>query len=46
MGAEPALGEHTDATLRALGMTDGRKAALRRDGVIVDAAPSGGPDRS
>ncbi|WP_329035887.1 CoA transferase [Streptomyces sp. NBC_00178] len=46
MGAVPALGEHTDATLRALGMTDGQTAALRRDGVIVDAAPSGGPDRS
>ncbi|MFE5243662.1 MULTISPECIES: CaiB/BaiF CoA transferase family protein [unclassified Streptomyces] len=46
MGAVPALGEHTDATLRALGMTDGQTAALRRDGVIVDAALSGGPDRS
>ncbi|MEU0149278.1 CaiB/BaiF CoA-transferase family protein [Streptomyces sp. NPDC006288] len=46
MGAVPALGEHTDATLRALGMTDGQTAALRRDGVIVDAAQGGGPDRS
>ncbi|WP_327120165.1 CoA transferase [Streptomyces sp. NBC_01341] len=46
MGAVPALGEHTDATLRALGMTDGQTAALRRDGVIVDATLSGGPDRS
>ncbi|MET9592433.1 CaiB/BaiF CoA-transferase family protein [Streptomyces sp. NPDC006516] len=46
MGAVPALGEHTDATLRALGMTGGQTAALRRDGVIVDAALSGGPDRS
>lgn len=46
MGAVPALGEHTDATLRALGMTDGQTAALRRDGVIVDAARNGGPGRS
>ncbi|MEV2248111.1 CaiB/BaiF CoA-transferase family protein [Streptomyces sp. NPDC049970] len=46
MGAVPALGEHTDATLRALGMTEGQTAALRRDGVIVDAAQGGGPDRS
>ncbi|WP_222316114.1 CaiB/BaiF CoA transferase family protein [Streptomyces cavourensis] len=35
MGAVPALGEHTDALLRALGMTDGQTAALRRDGVIA-----------
>ncbi|MFD3654658.1 CaiB/BaiF CoA transferase family protein [Streptomyces sp. NPDC058620] len=35
MGAVPALGEHTDATLRALGMTDEQTAALRRDGVIA-----------
>ncbi|MFE6040354.1 CaiB/BaiF CoA transferase family protein [Streptomyces sp. NPDC056452] len=46
MGAVPALGEHTDATLRALGMTDEQTAALRRDGVIVGTALSGGPDRS
>ncbi|QNE78240.1 CoA transferase [Streptomyces finlayi] len=35
MGAVPALGEHTDANLRALGMTGEQTAALRRDGVIV-----------
>ncbi|WP_326676488.1 CaiB/BaiF CoA transferase family protein [Streptomyces sp. NBC_01237] len=35
MGAVPALGEHTDALLRALGMTDGQTAVLRRDGVIA-----------
>ncbi|WP_328679650.1 CoA transferase [Streptomyces sp. NBC_00322] len=35
MGAVPALGEHTDALLRALGMTDAGTAALRRDGVIA-----------
>ncbi|TQK43550.1 crotonobetainyl-CoA:carnitine CoA-transferase CaiB-like acyl-CoA transferase [Streptomyces sp. SLBN-118] len=35
MGAVPALGEHTDALLKALGMTDAESAALRRDGVIA-----------
>lgn len=35
MGAVPALGEHTDALLRALGMTDARIAELRGDGVIA-----------
>ncbi|WP_455358107.1 CaiB/BaiF CoA transferase family protein [Streptomyces sp. SYSU K21746] len=35
MGAIPALGEHTDALLHALGMTDERIAALRRDGVVA-----------
>ncbi|ARI55337.1 formyl-CoA transferase [Streptomyces sp. S8] len=35
MGAVPALGEHTDALLRELGMTDERTAALRRDGVVA-----------
>ncbi|MEU4498428.1 CaiB/BaiF CoA-transferase family protein [Streptomyces sp. NPDC023998] len=35
MGAVPALGEHTDALLKALGMTDEVTAALRRDGVIA-----------
>ncbi|WP_405596251.1 CoA transferase [Streptomyces sp. NBC_01410] len=35
MGAVPALGEHTDALLKALGMTDAGTAALRRDGVIA-----------
>lgn len=35
MGAVPALGEHTDALLRALGMTDAQITALRRDGVIA-----------
>ncbi len=45
MGAAPAPGEHTDATLRALGMTGERIAALRRDEVVSDTARSGGPDR-
>ncbi|MFF0287482.1 hypothetical protein [Streptomyces sp. NPDC005262] len=31
----PALGEHTEALLRAAGMTDEQGAALRRDGVIA-----------
>ncbi|MFI5830278.1 CaiB/BaiF CoA transferase family protein [Streptomyces sp. NPDC051578] len=35
MGAVPALGEHTEALLRGLGMTDVRIAALRRDGVVA-----------
>ncbi|MGP3984726.1 CaiB/BaiF CoA transferase family protein [Streptomyces sp. KR80] len=35
MGDVPALGEHTDALLRALGMTDTQVAALRRDGVVA-----------
>lgn len=35
MGPVPALGEHTDALLRGLGMTDAQTAALRRDGVIA-----------
>ncbi|MEU3839983.1 CaiB/BaiF CoA-transferase family protein [Streptomyces sp. NPDC028635] len=35
MGDVPALGEHTGAVLRAVGMTDGEIAALRRDGVIA-----------
>jgi itaconate CoA-transferase len=35
MGAVPALGEHTDTLLSALGMTEGHRAALRRDGVIA-----------
>ena len=35
MGAVPALGEHTDALLKALGMTAEATAALRRDGVIA-----------
>ncbi|MFI1931624.1 CaiB/BaiF CoA transferase family protein [Streptomyces sp. NPDC020330] len=35
MGAVPALGEHTDALLRALGMTEEQTSVLRRDGVIV-----------
>ncbi|MFH9863437.1 CaiB/BaiF CoA transferase family protein [Streptomyces sp. NPDC017202] len=33
MGPVPALGEHTEALLRAVGMTDEEIAALRRDGV-------------
>ncbi|PCG84788.1 formyl-CoA transferase [Streptomyces sp. WZ.A104] len=35
MGSVPALGEHTDVLLRALGMTDEQTSALRRDGVIA-----------
>ncbi|ATW47756.1 CaiB/BaiF CoA transferase family protein [Streptomyces peucetius] len=35
MGAVPGLGEHTDALLRALGMTDEAAAVLRRDGVVA-----------
>lgn len=35
MGAVPALGEHTDALLRALGVTDEQASVLRRDGVIA-----------
>ncbi|MEV6795879.1 CaiB/BaiF CoA-transferase family protein [Streptomyces sp. NPDC051320] len=35
MGSVPELGEHTDALLRALGMTEGATAVLRRDGVIA-----------
>ncbi len=34
-GAVPALGEHTEALLRAVGMTDEEIAALRRDGVAA-----------
>ncbi|MEV0175941.1 CaiB/BaiF CoA-transferase family protein [Streptomyces sp. NPDC050803] len=35
MGDVPALGEHTGTLLRAVGMTDGEIAALRRDGVAA-----------
>jgi crotonobetainyl-CoA:carnitine CoA-transferase CaiB-like acyl-CoA transferase len=35
MGDVPALGQHTEAVLRAMGMTDGEIAALRRDGVAA-----------
>ncbi|MEU0394164.1 CaiB/BaiF CoA-transferase family protein [Streptomyces sp. NPDC006208] len=35
MGAVPALGEHTDALLRSVGMKDEDAAALRRDGVVA-----------
>ncbi|MGW4822836.1 CaiB/BaiF CoA transferase family protein [Streptomyces sp. NPDC004227] len=35
MGDVPALGQHTAALLRAVGMTDGEIAALRRDGVVA-----------
>ncbi|MEU9733194.1 CaiB/BaiF CoA-transferase family protein [Streptomyces sp. NPDC048002] len=35
MGDVPALGEHTEAVLRAVGMTDDEIAALRRDGVAA-----------
>ncbi|BDH04589.1 dehydratase [Streptomyces seoulensis] len=34
-GDVPALGRHTDALLRAVGMTDDEIAALRRDGVAA-----------
>ncbi|MGC0332994.1 itaconate CoA-transferase [Streptomyces sp. SAI-170] len=35
MGDVPALGQHTGAVLRAVGMTDDEIAALRRDGVAA-----------
>ncbi|MEU0370994.1 CaiB/BaiF CoA-transferase family protein [Streptomyces sp. NPDC006283] len=35
MGSIPGLGEHTDALLRAMGMTDEAVAVLRRDGVVA-----------
>lgn len=35
MGDVPALGEHTVALLRAVGMADVEIAALRRDGVVA-----------
>ncbi|MGA4867387.1 CaiB/BaiF CoA transferase family protein [Streptomyces lavendulocolor] len=35
MGAVPALGEHTDAVLRELGVPDGERLELRRDGVVT-----------
>jgi crotonobetainyl-CoA:carnitine CoA-transferase CaiB-like acyl-CoA transferase len=35
MGDVPALGRHTEALLRAVGMTDDEIAALRRDGVAA-----------
>ncbi|OIJ66341.1 CaiB/BaiF CoA transferase family protein [Streptomyces mangrovisoli] len=35
MGDVPALGQHTDALLRAVGMTDDGIAALRQDGVAA-----------
>ncbi|WP_411106330.1 CaiB/BaiF CoA transferase family protein [Streptomyces sp. cmx-4-9] len=35
MGAVPALGEHTEALLRALGMTGAQISDLRRDGVVA-----------
>jgi crotonobetainyl-CoA:carnitine CoA-transferase CaiB-like acyl-CoA transferase len=31
----PALGQHTGALLRAVGMADDEIAALRRDGVVA-----------
>jgi len=34
MGGVPALGEHTDALLGALGRTGAEISALRRDGVV------------
>ncbi|WP_230885666.1 CaiB/BaiF CoA transferase family protein [Streptomyces spinoverrucosus] len=34
-GDVPALGQHTEALLHAVGMTDGEIAALRRDGVTA-----------
>lgn len=35
MGAVPALGEHTEALLRAVGMSGAEIAAMRQDGVIA-----------
>ncbi|MBC9715372.1 CoA transferase [Streptomyces sp. TRM66268-LWL] len=35
LGNVPALGEHTEALLRAVGMSDAEIAALRREGVIA-----------
>jgi crotonobetainyl-CoA:carnitine CoA-transferase CaiB-like acyl-CoA transferase len=35
LGDVPALGEHTESVLRAVGMTDVEIAALRRDGVAA-----------
>ena len=35
MGDVPALGEHTETVLRAVGMTDAEIAALHRDGVTA-----------
>ncbi|MGW4568612.1 hypothetical protein ACWEN3_41770, partial [Streptomyces sp. NPDC004561] len=35
MGDVPALGQHTEALLRAVGMTDDLIAAMRRDGVVA-----------
>ncbi|MFQ6143588.1 CaiB/BaiF CoA transferase family protein [Streptomyces seoulensis] len=35
MGDVPALGQHTEALLRAVGMPDDEIAALRRDGVVA-----------
>ncbi|MEU1039741.1 CaiB/BaiF CoA-transferase family protein [Streptomyces sp. NPDC005907] len=35
MGAVPALGQHTETLLRAVGMTDDEIVALRRDGVTA-----------
>ncbi|MEV3993248.1 CaiB/BaiF CoA-transferase family protein [Streptomyces sp. NPDC049837] len=35
MGAVPALGEHTDAVLRELGLGDAERVALRREGVVA-----------
>ncbi|MDH2391465.1 MULTISPECIES: CaiB/BaiF CoA transferase family protein [Streptomyces] len=35
MGAVPALGEHTDALLTSLGVTDEESAELRRAGVVA-----------
>ncbi|MYS41654.1 CoA transferase, partial [Streptomyces sp. SID5998] len=35
MGDVPALGQHTETLLRAVGMPDDEIAALRRDGVVA-----------
>ncbi|MEU5975299.1 CaiB/BaiF CoA-transferase family protein [Streptomyces sp. NPDC047315] len=35
MGAVPALGEHTEAVLESLGVSDDERAGLRRDGVVA-----------
>ncbi|MFF4323920.1 CaiB/BaiF CoA transferase family protein [Streptomyces sp. NPDC001568] len=42
MGAVPALGQHDEALLRALGMTGAQIAGLRRDGVIAEGRGDAG----
>ncbi|MDA5281284.1 CaiB/BaiF CoA-transferase family protein [Streptomyces sp. Isolate_45] len=42
MGAVPALGQHDEPLLRALGMTGAQIAGLRRDGVIAEGRGDAG----